>query len=111
MNTEEKPRPSMIGVVGKYSYVVKSECFVADTPDYEIADSLLEVTSRDDAPWRAIPVKQLFSEGKGRALKSWIVTSDNAPACAMYYSGSSAVHIKPMPGTAPASPAKGEKRR
>ena len=48
----------MIGVVGRYSYEVKRECFVADMPDF-----LLGVTKDDDPPWRTRPAKQLYQEG------------------------------------------------
>ncbi len=50
MNADEKPRHSMIGVVGRYSYEVKSECSIANTRYYEVADFLLEVTKGDTPP-------------------------------------------------------------
>jgi hypothetical protein len=79
---------------------VTSECLRADMPDYELADFLLKV-----ANWKTKPLKQIFEGGKGgRTLKGWLVGADQAPELAMYYAGSTPLHIKPMLGGSTEAP-------
>ena len=108
LKNEEKPRPSMTGVVVLYMYEGKSDCFRRDTPDFDFADFLLNLTKGDEVPWSTLPTKQLYIEGKGRELKSWLVMADTAPASGLYNSGQDAVHIRPAKGTPPAPPVKGK---
>ncbi len=107
---DQVPRPSMLGVTSKYAYQVTSDCLRADMPMFALADFLHRITTDSGLPRKTIPLKRVFEGGKGgRTFKCWIVGADEAPELAMYYSGSTAIYIKPIAGSSIVQPPKGGK--